>query len=116
HVFKILIDDRRVSDDDPIMIEHRDLAFRIDRYEPGRVLLEPVQIHVDAVVWQALLDERNHRFERICRGFGVIVLERHNGCYSTISSIWMIGMILVKFGTSAISVAPCLAPAASKAP
>jgi hypothetical protein len=35
--------------------------------------------------------------------------------YSTISSIWIVGMVLVKFGTSAISVAPCFAPAMSKA-
>jgi hypothetical protein len=35
--------------------------------------------------------------------------------YSIISSIWMVGIVLVKFGTSAIKVAPCFAPARSNA-
>ena len=40
---------------------------------------------------------------------------RQTPLHSTISSIWMVGMVLVKFGTSAISVAPCRAPSLSKA-
>jgi len=54
-----------VGDDDAVMIEHRHLPFRIDGREPRLVLLELVQIDVDALPRQTLLDERNHRLQRV---------------------------------------------------
>jgi len=57
-VLEILVDDGRVGDDDAVMIEHRDLPFRVDRYEPVRVLLEPVQIDIHTLVRQSLLEQR----------------------------------------------------------
>ena len=56
-VLQVFADDGRVCDDDAVVIEHRHLAFRIDRDERGLVLLELVQIDVHALELQALLLE-----------------------------------------------------------
>src|SRR5690606_37931064 len=57
----------------------------IDRHEPIRMLLELVQVHVHALVGEALLLERDHRLERIRQRFGVVVLQSH-GQTSMLSS------------------------------
>jgi hypothetical protein len=66
-----------VRNDAAVVIEHRHLSLRIDRHEPVRVLLELVQIDLDALKRQTLLDERNHRLQRVRRGLRVIILESH---------------------------------------
>src|SRR5690606_37422717 len=60
-----------------IMVEHRHLALGVDRDEPVRVLLELVQVDIDAFVLEALLLERDHRLERVRQRLGMVVLERH---------------------------------------
>jgi hypothetical protein len=57
------------------------------------------------------LDDRGEAVSVVRRQYVLPSLMLH----STISSIWMVGMVLVKFGTSAISVAPWRAPAPSNA-
>ena len=74
-VLEVFADDGRVRDDDAVVIEHRHLAFRIDRDEPGLVLLELVQVDVHALELQALLLERDQRLQRIGGGFGVVELQ-----------------------------------------
>src|SRR5207253_5314813 len=71
-VLQVLVDDGGVSDDGAVVIEYRHLPFRVDRQEPGLVLLELVQIDVDAFIRQALLDERSEerRVGKECRWRG----------------------------------------------
>jgi hypothetical protein len=57
------------------MFQDRHLALRIDRHEPGLVLLEPVQVDVAALEREALLLQRDQAFEGIRARFGVIELE-----------------------------------------
>ena len=59
-----------------VVIEHRHLAFGIDGDEPRLVLLELVQVDVDALEREPLLLERNQRLERIGKRFGVIELKQ----------------------------------------
>jgi hypothetical protein len=77
NIFQVLVVDGRVSDDQPVVIQHRYLAFRIDRHEPVGVLLELMQIDLNALKGQRLLDERNHGFQRVRHRFCVVILERH---------------------------------------
>jgi hypothetical protein len=77
NIFEIFVDDGRAGNDDAVVIEHRDLAFGIEGQKPFSVLLEAVQIDVYALKIEPLLQQRNHRIERVRRGFGVIIGERH---------------------------------------
>ena len=75
-ILQVFVDDRRVRDDGAVMIEHRNLALGIDREEGRLVLLELVQIDINALERQALFLERDEALERVGAWFRVVKLEQ----------------------------------------
>ena len=68
-----------MGDDRPVMVQHRDLPFGIDRHEPVGMLFELVQIDIVALISEPLFLEGNHRFERIGQRLGVVIFQGHCG-------------------------------------
>ncbi len=84
-VFQVFVDHRGVGDDEAVVIQHRHLALGIEGGEPGLVLLELVQVDIDALELEALFLQGNQGLERIGRRLGVIELERHLASSATFS-------------------------------
>ena len=67
-IFEVLVDHGRMRDDGAVVVEHRHLAFRVDRDEPGLVLFELVQVDVDALECEAFLLQRGQALQRVGGG------------------------------------------------
>ncbi len=92
-VLEVLVDHRGVGDDEAVVVQHRHLALGVDGGEPGLVLLELVQVDVDALELQALFLQRDQRLERIGGRFGVIELEHVGSLAGAFRAPELIGLL-----------------------
>jgi hypothetical protein len=66
-----------MRDDLSIMVEYRNLTFGIDRDEPRLVLLEAMQIDVDALEFEVFFLEADECLQGIRDRFGVVQLQHY---------------------------------------